>query len=60
MAAHEESQIWAETHNLLKQIPDMHVKAQKIAVEVNKLQKTVNGAPAVEGTAYPRRRGIKE
>jgi hypothetical protein len=52
MAAHEESQIWAETHNLLKPIPEMHVRAQKIAMEVNKLQKTVNGAPAVEGTPY--------
>jgi hypothetical protein len=53
MAAHEESQIWAETYNLLKQIPEMHTRAQKIAVEVNKLQKTVNGAPAVEGMRTP-------
>jgi hypothetical protein len=53
MAAHEESQIWAETFNLLKQIPELHARAQKIAVEANKLQKTVNGTPAVEGTRTP-------
>jgi hypothetical protein len=60
MAAHEESQIWAETHNLLKPILEMHVRAQKIAMEVNKLQKTVNGAPAVEGMrTTPRDVGLR-
>ena len=37
--AQEESQIWAETSNILKQLPDAHVKAQKIASEANKNQR---------------------
>jgi hypothetical protein len=37
--AQEESQIWAETFNILKQLPDTHAKAQKIALEANKNQK---------------------
>ena len=37
--AQEESQIWTETYNILKQLPDTHVKAQRIASEANKNQR---------------------
>jgi len=37
--AQEESQIWTETYNILKQLPDTHVKAQRIASEANKSQR---------------------
>ena len=37
--AQEESQIWSETYNILKQLPEAHLKAQKIASEANKHQK---------------------
>lgn len=49
-AAHEESQIWAETFTILKQLPDMHLRAQKLAVEANKNQKTLLGLASGEGT----------
>jgi hypothetical protein len=39
--AHEESQIWSEALTTLKQIPDIHNRAQKIAVEVNKNQRVL-------------------
>ena len=39
--AQEESQIWTETHNILKQLPDTHVKAQRVASEANKNQRTL-------------------
>jgi hypothetical protein len=37
--AQEENQIWSETYNILKQLPDTHLKAQKIVSEANKNQK---------------------
>ena len=39
--AQEESQIWAETYNILKQLPDTHVKAQRIAADANKNQRVL-------------------
>jgi len=48
-AAHEESQIWAETLNILKQLPDMHMRAQKLALDANKNQKVLLGLANGEG-----------
>jgi hypothetical protein len=39
LPAHEESQIWNEALSSLKQLPDVHVKASKIATEANKNQR---------------------
>jgi hypothetical protein len=39
--AHEENQIWTETYNILKQLPETHVKAQKVASEANKNQRVL-------------------
>ena len=47
--AHEESQIWAETYNILKQLPDTHAKAQKLASEANKNQKILLSLSNGEG-----------
>lgn len=47
--AQEESQIWAETHNILKQLPDTHVKAQRVASEANKSQRILLALANGEG-----------
>ena len=47
--AHEESQIWTEAYTTLKQLPEAHAKAQKIATEANKLQKMLLNLPNGEG-----------
>ena len=47
--AHEESQIWAETYNILKQLPEAHAKAQKIASDANKNQRLLLGFGANDG-----------
>jgi len=58
-AAHEESQIWAETFNILKQLPDMHVRAQKLAGEANKSQKILLGLSNGEGI-QPHLTGLRD
>jgi len=50
--AHEESQIWNEAFSTLKQIPEIHAKAQKIAIEVNKNQRTLLNLSNGEGDTY--------
>jgi len=55
--AQEESQIWTETYNILKQLPDTHAKAQKVAFEANKNQRVLLGlgngeGPLVERAVY--------
>jgi hypothetical protein len=47
--AQEESQIWTETYNILKQLPDTHAKAQKVAFEANKNQRVLLGLGNGEG-----------
>jgi hypothetical protein len=39
LPAHEESQIWTEAYTTLKQLPEAHGKAQKVASELNKHQR---------------------
>jgi hypothetical protein len=41
LPAHEESQIWTEAYTTLKQIPEAHTKAQKLAAELNKHQRVL-------------------
>lgn len=48
--AQEESQIWTETYNILKQLPETHLKAQKIASEANKNQRVLLALGNGEGT----------
>lgn len=50
--AQEENQIWSETYNILKQLPDTHVKAQKIASEANKNQKILLALGNGEGNLF--------
>jgi hypothetical protein len=47
--SHEESQIWAENVNLLKQLPDLISKSQKVASEVNKQQRLLVALSSSEG-----------
>ena len=41
LPAGEESQIWTETYNILKQLPETHARAQKLASEANKTQRVL-------------------
>jgi hypothetical protein len=49
--AHEENQIWAETYSILKQLPDTHAKAQKLAAEANKNQRILLALSSGEGAS---------
>jgi hypothetical protein len=49
LPAHEESQIWNEALTSLKQLPEAHGKASKIAVEANKNQRLLLNLANGEG-----------
>jgi len=42
-------QWWAEAYSALKQLPDIHTKAQKVATEANKNQRLLTSLAAGEG-----------
>lgn len=48
--AQEESQIWTEAYTILKQIPETHTRAQKVAMEANKNQRILLNLSNGEGT----------
>jgi hypothetical protein len=50
--AQEESQIWTETYNILKQLPEAHRKAQIIATEANKTQRILLALANGEGNVH--------
>lgn len=56
--AHEESQIWTETYNILKQLPDAHLKSQRIASEANKHQRTLLALGNGEGECWSGLQGL--
>jgi hypothetical protein len=49
LPAHEESQLWSEALASLRQLPDVHTKAQKLAVDLNKNQKGLQSLANGEG-----------
>jgi hypothetical protein len=51
LPAHEESQIWTEAQAALRQVPEAHARAQKIASELNKHQRQLASLPNGEGIA---------
>jgi hypothetical protein len=54
LPAHEESQIWNEALNSLKQLPDVHAKATKIVAEANKNQRLLLTLANGEGMKPPK------
>jgi hypothetical protein len=54
LPAHEESQIWTEALNSLKQLPDVHTKATKIVTEANKNQRLLLNLANGEGMKLPK------
>jgi hypothetical protein len=44
-----QEEIWADAYNNLKQLADIHAKAQKLAVEANKNQRMLQALPNGEG-----------
>ena len=49
LPSHEENQIWTETYNILKQLPENNNKAQKLALDANKNQKVLLALSNGEG-----------
>lgn len=50
--AQEESHVWNEAFTTLKQIPDLHTRAQKVAMEANKNQRILLNLGNGEGKLF--------